>query len=141
RLLALVREGGYDGFDHRELVGQISNPHARTQIKLEGSRLLDRILGDKRLETTEELGRATGLSAPTAGRLMSLAMPIVLGTIRRVVTDRGLDAPALVDLLAEQEPGLSRTMPEPTHPPVEGMVKRPEAGERASRSRIPSWLF
>jgi OmpA-OmpF porin, OOP family len=147
RLLGLIREGGFDGFNHRELVGQISSPHARTQIKLEGSRLLDRVLGEKRLEITEELGRVTGLSAPTTGRLMSLAMPVVMGGVGEVVAERGLDAPALVDLLVAQEPGLSRAMPEWVSPAVVGapperpMAPPPEEPEPPRRSRTPSWLF
>ena len=144
RLLAIIREGGYDGFSHPELVGQLSSPHARTQIKLEGSRLLDRILGDRRLETTEEIGRATGLSAPTVGRLMSLAMPVVMGTIGRVASEQGLDAPAFVDLLAAQEPGLSRSMMPRAEPPRAGEVGHADERDdrpRATRTSVRSWLF
>jgi OmpA-OmpF porin, OOP family len=145
RLLRLIREGGFDGYDYTELVGQMSSPHARTQIKLEGSRLLDRVLGERRLEVTEQLGRATGLSAPTAGRFMSLGMPIVMGVIGTVVAEQDLDAPALVDLLAAQEPALSRAVPPSVSPLVTGIEPRPEAAPRepvpGRASRVPSWLF
>jgi outer membrane protein OmpA-like peptidoglycan-associated protein len=145
RLLRLIREGGYDGYDYTELVGQMSSPHARTQLKLEGSRLLDRVLGEKRLEVTEQLGRATGLSAPTTGRFMSLGIPVVMGAIGSAVTAQDLDAPALVDLLAAQEPALSRAMPPSVSPLVAGIEPHPEAAplepERARASRVPAWFF
>jgi outer membrane protein OmpA-like peptidoglycan-associated protein len=157
RLLGLIREGGFDGFNHRELVGQISSPHARTQIKLEGSRLLDRVLGEKRLEITEELGRVTGLSAPTTGRLMSPAMPVVMSGLGEVVAEQGLGAPGLLNLLVAQEPGLARAMPEGVSPALVGLgpsratpeAVGPEVGrdqpppepEAPRRSRVPSWLF
>lgn len=144
RMLEILREGGYDRFDHRALVERISSPHARTQLKLEGSSLVDRILADRRLPVAEELGRRTELSGPTIGRFMSLAMPVVMGAVGRVVAEKGLDAPRLVSLLTEQESAVAHAFPTEVPPKVEaraptGRSTRREHEERASR--VPTWLF
>jgi OmpA-OmpF porin, OOP family len=76
-----------------------------------GSRFLSSIFGSNTSAITDSIGRSTGLASSTAGSLLSMAAPLVLGFLGQHVRQNGLSAADLGNSLKAEAPSLQRFLP------------------------------
>jgi hypothetical protein len=67
-----------------------------------GTALATSLFGERAGALASSLASSAGLKAPSATNLLALATPLVLGTLKKVIGDRGLDAGGLMALLVGQ---------------------------------------
>jgi hypothetical protein len=108
---ALSRD--HDGSILDDLAGVLGSP----QLGQQGAGILGHVFGARRPAAEAQVGRATGLDAATAGRLLMLLAPLVLGALGRAQRQRGLDAGGLSDVLGDE-----RRRVEQAHPQNRGLL-------------------
>jgi hypothetical protein len=90
------------------LSGYLGNPEAAN-----GSGILGHVLGGQRPAVEGGLAQATGLDQGSAGSLMEMLAPVVMGALGRTQQENGLDPSGLGQYLGEQqqqqtaEPGIN----------------------------------
>lgn len=67
-----------------------------------GAGILKHVLGAKKENVAEGLGRSTGLSAAQAGSLLTMLAPLVLGALGKAQRSGGLDAGGLAAALGNE---------------------------------------
>ncbi len=102
----------HDGSILDNLMSYLGNPQAA-----KGSGILDHTLGGQRPAVESNLAQATGLDQNSAGSLLEMVAPLVMGAIGRQQQENGLDAQGLSQYLGEQQqqaqtadPGLMGTL-------------------------------
>ena len=100
----------HDGSVLDNLMGYLGNPEAAN-----GSGILGHVLGGQRPSVENNLAQATGLDQSSAGSLMELVAPLVMGAVGRTQQQNGLDSSGLAQYLGEQqqqtaEPGMMGTL-------------------------------
>lgn len=103
----------HDGSILDNLSGALGNP----QLGQQGAGILGHIFGGRRPTVETQVGRASGLNAATAGRLLMLLAPFVLGALGKMQRQKGLDQGGLSDVL-----GKERQRVEQTHPQHGGLL-------------------
>jgi len=97
----------HDGSILDQLRSHFGNPQAAN-----GSGILDHVLGGERPAVESNLAQATGMDQNSAGSLLEMVAPLVMGAVGREQQQNGLDANGLSQFLAQQqqaqppEPGL-----------------------------------
>jgi OOP family OmpA-OmpF porin len=87
------------------LPGKISELFATgggNQLVNAGSGLLSSLLGSKANSLTSALSSMSGISGTSANSLVAMAVPIVMGFLKRIVGEQGLNANGLMSLLGSQ---------------------------------------
>src|ERR1044071_1390481 len=100
----------HDGSVLDDLSGYLGNPEAAN-----GSGILSHVLGGQRPVVENNLAQATGLDQGSAGSLMEMLAPIVMGAVGRTQREDGLDPSGLAEYLGEQKqqaaaPGMMGTL-------------------------------
>ena len=97
----------HDGSILDQLTSYLGNPQAAN-----GSGILSHVLGGDRPAVESNLAQATGMDQNSAGSLLEMVAPLVMGAVGREQQQNGLDANGLSQYLAQQqqaqpaEPGL-----------------------------------
>ena len=94
----------HDGSILKNLMSYLGNPEAAN-----GSGILGHALGGQRPEAENSLAQAAGVDQGTAGSLMELVAPLVMGAVGRTQQAKNLDSNGLAQYLGEQQaatPGL-----------------------------------
>lgn len=84
----------HDGSIFDNLSGYLNNPS-----QANGSGMLGHIFGGQRPAVEDGLAEATGVDPGTAGGMMKMLAPLVMGAIGRTQNQEGLDASGLSNLL------------------------------------------
>jgi hypothetical protein len=84
---------------------------ANPQLGQQGAGILGHIFGSRRPTVESQVGRASGLDAATAGRLLMLLAPFVLGALGRFKRQRGLDQGGISDVLNQERERVQQTQP------------------------------
>ena len=99
----------FDGLEEKEKPG---NPQAAN-----GSGILGHVFGGQRPAVENQLAQATGIDQNSAGNLLEMVAPLVMGAVGREQQENGLDAQGLSQYLGEQQqqaqianPGLMGTL-------------------------------
>lgn len=102
----------HDGSILDNLTSYLGNPQAAN-----GSGILGHILGGQRPAVESNLAQATGLDQNSAGSLLEMVAPLVMGAVGREQQQNGLDAQGLSHFLGGQQqqvqtanPGLMGTL-------------------------------
>jgi len=82
------------------------------QLGQQGAGILGHIFGNRQPAVATQVGRASGLDAATAGRLMMMLAPLVLGALGRAQRQRGLDSGGLSDVLSGERRRVEQTNPQ-----------------------------
>ena len=90
---ALARD--HDGSVLDNLNGYLSNPSG-------GAGILKHVLGGKQSVVEAGIGQASGLQAGSAGQLLQVLAPIVMGALGKERRRNGLDAGALAGMLSNE---------------------------------------
>ena len=88
----------HDGSIFDNLTSYLGNPEAAN-----GAGILGHIFGGQRPAMESNLAQATGLDQGTAGSVMELVAPLVMGAIGKTQQQEGLDASGLSNLLSDQQ--------------------------------------
>lgn len=102
----------HDGSILDQLSSHLGNPQAAN-----GSGILGHVLGGQRPAVENNLAQATGLDPNSAGSLLEMVAPLVMGAVGRQQEQNGLDPDGLSQLLAQEQqveaaanPGLMGTL-------------------------------
>jgi hypothetical protein len=103
----------HDGSILNNFSGSLANP----QLSQQGTGILGHIFGGHRPAVESQVGHAAGLNAATAGRLLILLAPFVLGALGKMQRQKGLDQGGLADALGQE-----RQRAEQAHPQHGGLL-------------------
>ena len=102
----------HDGSILDNLSSYLGNPQEGN-----GAGILGHVLGDQRAPVENNLAQATGMDQSSAGSLMEIVAPLVMGALGRTQQQNGLDSSGLADYLGQQQqeqaaaaPGLMGTL-------------------------------
>lgn len=102
----------HDGSILDDLMGYLGNPQSAN-----GSGILRHALGGQRPTVENNLAQATGLDPNSAGSLLEMVAPLVMGAVGRQQQENGLDPQGLSEYLGAQQqqvqasdPGLMGTL-------------------------------
>ncbi len=96
----------HDGSLLDDLSGLIDNAQAGP-----GAGILRHVLGEREPLAQQELSKASGLDAQSAGQLLMMLAPVVMGALGRTQRQGGLDASSLAGMLSREREGLSQASP------------------------------
>lgn len=85
------------------LGGLLGNSGQASNLINVGKSILGGLFGPKAEGIGDALSQASGMRAASAGTLATLVAPVVLGFLKKLVTDRGLNAGGLATLLLGQK--------------------------------------
>ncbi len=88
----------HDGSILDNLMGYLNNPQTA-----DGSGILGHVLGGQRPAVESNLAQATGLDQGSAGSLLEIVAPLVMGAVGRQQQQNGLDPQGLSQYLGEQQ--------------------------------------
>lgn len=101
----------HDGSILNNLTGYLANPQ-----EANGAGILGHALGDQRGAVANNLAQATGLNQSSAGNLMEMVAPLVMGALGREQQQNSLDSSGLASYLGQQQ------QEQATAPGVMGML-------------------
>ncbi len=96
----------HDGSILDNLMSYVGNPQSGN-----GAGILGHVLGDNKANVESDLAQATGVDQGTAGNLMEMVAPMVMGALGKAQQDNGLDASGLSDFLATQQQQAAAAQP------------------------------
>ena len=88
----------HDGSILDNLNGYLANPESAN-----GSGILGHVLGGQRPAVESNLAQATGLDTGSAGSLLEMIAPLVMGAVGREQQQNGLDSQGLSQYLGQQQ--------------------------------------
>ena len=88
----------HDGSILDNLMGYLGNPQ-----QANGAGILGHVLGDQRGSVENNLAQATGMDQGSAGNLLEIVAPMVMGAVGRTQQQNGLDSSGLANYLGEQQ--------------------------------------
>lgn len=88
----------HDGSILNNLSGYLNNPESGN-----GSGILSHVLGDQRGQVESNLAQATGMDQSSAGSLMEMVAPMVMGAVGQTQQQNGFDPSGLANYLGEQQ--------------------------------------
>jgi hypothetical protein len=80
--------------------------------RTQGTGILGHIFGNRQPQVQQQVGRVSGLDPATAGRLLMLLAPLVLGALGRAQRQRGLDPGGLSDVLGNERRRVEQQQPQ-----------------------------
>lgn len=110
-LLARIRDGNYPQMDPAELDHVVSDPDATRRTVQSSGGFLGGFFGNKLNPMLDAVTNASGLSRASAGTLLGLIAPMLLGWVGMNVKNRGLNAHGLSQLLADEGRKVSGRLP------------------------------
>lgn len=111
QLLGMLKQGGFDG-GMMDNLGDLFGGGAATSGALDvGGGLLKHFLGDKVGGVADIISKVSGIGSGSSNKLLSLAAPMIMSMIGRVVKNKALDAIGLGKLLGSQKGFLESALP------------------------------
>ena len=92
-------------------LGGVASGSANPDVTDLGSRFLSQVLGSQQSTVTSAIGSASGLKSSSAGSILSMAAPMVMGLLGQRAADSNLNAGSLGSLLKAELPSLQRFLP------------------------------
>ncbi len=102
---ALERDRHESVLDNLE--GHLSNPQAAN-----GEGILRHVLGGKRSVVEQALGSASGLDKETAGSLLAMLAPVVMGSLGKARQQGNLGVSDLASMLGQEQEQIKQKQPE-----------------------------
>jgi hypothetical protein len=93
------------------LVGGEAGGEARAAALGDGEKILAHVLGGRRPQAQNAIGRASGLDPAQVGMLLAAAAPLVLGALGKLQRRDGLDANGVSALLGSERANLENSAP------------------------------
>src|SRR5271157_708520 len=103
QLASLLSSGGHDGSILNNLSSLFAGGSATTAAISQGQELLGPLLGNKTDAVTSAISSFSGIGRSSAGSLIALAAPLVLGAIGKMRATQNLSTTALASMLTGQK--------------------------------------
>ncbi|MBT8221179.1 MAG: DUF937 domain-containing protein [Saprospiraceae bacterium] len=101
--LANALERDHDGSILDNFIGMATGAAKPKNDKMiDGSGILKHILGGKQSGAVEMISQRSGLDSSSAGSLLSMLAPLVMGALGKTKASNGLDAGGITDLLTNE---------------------------------------
>ena len=100
-------ERDHDGSILDDLPGLLGDPQAAN-----GAGILKHVLGDRRGPVENGLAQSTGMDSGSAGQLLQILAPVVMGALGQTKREQGLDANGLAALLGSQQQSAQSASPD-----------------------------
>lgn len=97
----------HDGSILSDLASNLMKP----KVQEDGLAILGHVLGAKKENIGNSLGKASGLESTQVIQLLSMLAPVVLGTIGKAQRQKNLDAQGVASLLTQEREQASSTLP------------------------------
>lgn len=97
----------HDGSILSDLASNLMKP----KVQEDGLAILGHVLGAKKENIGNSLGKASGLDSTQVIQLLSMLAPVVLGTIGKAQRQKNLDAQGVASLLTQEREQASSTLP------------------------------
>lgn len=97
----------HDGSIFNQLTSYLGNPQAAN-----GAGILGHVLGGQRTVVESNLAQAAGMDQNSAGSLLEMVAPLVMGAVGREQQQNGLDADGLSQFLVQQQQQTQATDPD-----------------------------
>lgn len=97
----------HDGSVLNDLSGFLGNAQSGS-----GAGILGHVLGDRQDAAKSALGQVSGMNAGSAGQLLTMLAPIVMGALGRAQRQQGLDAGGLGAMLQGEHQDLHQNAPD-----------------------------
>lgn len=97
----------HDGSILNDVVGFLNQGDTST-----GTGILKHVLGAKQSRVENGLSQGTGLSGESAGKLLALLAPLVLGALGKTKREKAMDAPALAGYLGNEREAVEKRAPQ-----------------------------
>jgi hypothetical protein len=88
----------HDGGILNNLAGYLRNPESGN-----GSGILNHVLGEQRGQVENNLAQAAGIDQSSAGSVMEMVAPLVMGAVGQTQQENGLDPGGLANYLNQQQ--------------------------------------
>jgi hypothetical protein len=120
-LMSALGKNASQGEGAQELFGALSSDHDGSVLDdltgalanhegLSGAGILKHVLGGKRQSVESGLGQALSLDAGSAGKLLTMLAPLVMGALGKAQRQGGLDAGGVADLLKQERQQVSKRL-------------------------------
>jgi len=97
----------HDGSILADLASNLMQP----KVQEDGLAILGHVLGAKKENVGNSLGKASGLDSAQVIQLLSMLAPVVLGAIGKAQRQKNLDAQGVASLLTQEREQASSTLP------------------------------
>ena len=97
----------HDGSILENLTGLINNPQAYS-----GSGILGHVLGSTRVNAESEIARQSGLNPASAGSLLEILAPVVMGTLGKQQQEQSLSTDQLASYLNTERTQVQQSAPD-----------------------------
>jgi len=97
----------HDGSILSDLASNLMQP----KVQEDGLAILGHVLGAKKENVGNSLGKASGLDSAQVIQLLSMLAPVVLGAIGKAQRQKNLDAQGVASLLTQEREQASSTLP------------------------------
>jgi hypothetical protein len=103
-LMSLINNSGVGGGMLDNVAGMLGGGGAGVSdlLRMGSSQLVPSLFGDKAGSLVNALSSSSGIKASSATNLLALVVPMVLGFIKKIIAERGLNAGSLASLLGGQ---------------------------------------
>lgn len=108
--LAGALERDHDGSVLDDLSGFLLN--SQNPLRGQGAGILGHVFGNRQPQVQQQVGKVAGLDSATAGRLLMLLAPLVLGALGRAQRQRGLDPGGISDVLSHERQRVEQQQPQ-----------------------------
>lgn len=110
-IMNMLTEGNHDGSILSNLGGLFGGGASTSGLLDAGNGIVRQLLGDKAGAIAEMIAKFSGIKGSSATSLMSMAAPLLMGTIGKQVKDNGLGISGLMNLLSGQSSFIKAAMP------------------------------
>lgn len=95
-------ERDHDGSVLDDIMGMLSgNSQPPSQKALDGSGILNHVLGDRQSGAVDMISRMSGLESNKVGNLMTMLAPVIMGALGKTKRQQGLDVSDIAALLTK----------------------------------------
>ena len=135
--LKQVDPGSQGGF------GDILAGPQSTQVQQKGGNLLEILLGSGALPVLiGVLSKFISLNGETVKKLLSMLAPLILGTIAKQMSGKGLTSQAVSSFFSEQKANINAAMPQGLSlAGIPGLTPGPSASAAPADAGMPGWLL
>ncbi len=110
-ILGMLTDGGHDGSIFSKMGGLFGGGSQTSGLMNAGSGILNILMGNKTTGVIDLIMSAAGIKKNAATSILSMAAPLVMGMLGKVVNKNKMDASGLMGLLAGQSKHVANAAP------------------------------
>jgi outer membrane protein OmpA-like peptidoglycan-associated protein len=111
RLMGLLQSSSVDSSLLNNVSSMFSGGSTTQNVVGTGQQLLGTLFGNNSDVVTSAISKFSGVSSGTAGSLMALVAPMIMGVLRNLTSSQGLNANGLASMLMGQKSNIAAALP------------------------------